>query len=101
MKHTFIEEQLSVACVDTSGKEIMTLRRCSGEPDLLVQEDRRGPAPMGNSRFPDDVASLAPVQRQTDNVGLARLQSMTIGLRSPKVRPVSHDDADKKPEQEY
>ena len=79
----------------------MTVRRRSGEPDLLVQEDRRGPAPMGNSRFPDDVAGLAPVQRQTDNVGVARLQGMTVGLRSPKVRPVSHDDADKEHEQEY
>ena len=88
VKHFFVEANLAGFGIHTDGEEVMAILRRRGQPDLAAHHHRRGPAAIGNLRFPFDVVRLAPVQREADGFGVARGRDMAIAPRPAELRPV-------------
>ena len=70
VKNFDLSHDFSALAIHTDREHLGAVRRSGREPDLVLPDDRRGPAEAGERRLPGDVLRFAPRQRQPAAVGV-------------------------------
>ena len=73
VKKLFVGENFASAGIEAKRIKVVTVLRRGGQPDLIVQHDRRGETKKGDFRFPLHVFRFAPFHRQSGGAGVAVL----------------------------
>src|ERR1700722_956506 len=88
MKDLLIKQNLARFLVHTDCKKVVAVDCGRGQPDLPVENDRRGPTLVRDGSFPLDVVRFAPMQRQAEQVGLSRGRRAPVAPRPAKIGPI-------------
>lgn len=77
-----VEHDFAGAAVKAEHEEFAAIGGRGGEPDLLAVDDGRGPAAVGDGRFPGNILRFAPVERE------AACGRVAVSSRATELGPI-------------
>ena len=88
VKEFFIQKDFARPGIHAEDKEIVPVRSGGGQPDLVPQHHRGGPAAPGDFRFPFDVIRLAPLERQAEHPCFSGGGHLAVAPGAAELRPI-------------